>query len=221
MLSQDLYSISNLAASEREALAALGTVPWPKKSVLYLAGDEARTIYIVRSGQVKLSCVSNDGRAITLCFRQPGEIFGEAALFSQSHRLEMAECNQGSDLLAIETTDMLEFLRAHPAATLALLNQSVKMTTDLSRKISALMFQNVAAKVADALLRYYRQPSEPGQPLLTHRDLANIIGSTRETVSATLSRFRSQGLISGNRGSLAIRDVDGLTRLASSGNGSS
>ena len=211
--------LATLTADERDALAARGqTLSYARKSVLYLAGDTASVVYVLQAGQIKLSSVSHDGRAITLCFRHPGDIFGEAALFSQAHRLEMAECSQPSTVVAIETADMLSLLNLNPQLSLSLLRQSVNLTCELSRKISALMFQNVAAKVADALLQYYQQPLAPGHPLLTHRDLASIIGSTRETVSATLARFRAQGLIAGNRLSLEIRDREGLLRLAASGN---
>lgn len=174
----------------------------PRRQVIYLRGDPGDTVYFVHGGRVKCSKVTRDGKELTLAYRGAGECFGELEVFGQEPREEMAEAMKNAIITAVPASLMLEILESTPATCRAFAQLIARRRRAMETKLEHLVFRDVQAKLAALLLELaddFGIDQEGGRTIglkITHQEMANLIGSTRETVSLTLAQFRDQEAIS-------------------------
>jgi CRP/FNR family cyclic AMP-dependent transcriptional regulator len=191
-----------------------------RRQVIYLPGDPGRTVYFVNGGRVKISKVTRDGKELTLAYRGPGELFGEIALVEGGPREEMAEAVENALLTELDRSDFERLIQGQPILGLRLARLLTQRRRDIENKIENLVFKDVNAKLADLLLRLgndFGVDDARGTLLalkITHQEMANLIGSTRETVSLTLSQFKRKGLIRTDGRKVIIADREGLKALS-------
>jgi len=191
-----------------------------RRQVVYLPGDPGRSVYFVNGGRVKISKVTRDGKELTLAYRGPGELFGEIALIEGGPREEMAEAMENALLTEMERGDFERLIQTQPLLGLRLARLLTQRRRDIENKIENLVFKDVNAKLAELLLRLandYGVDHERGTLValkITHKEMANLIGSTRETVSLTLSQFKRRGLIRTEGRKVIIADREGLRALS-------
>ncbi|MEZ4367385.1 MAG: Crp/Fnr family transcriptional regulator [Kofleriaceae bacterium] len=180
-----------------------------RREVVYLPGDPGDHVFFLSAGRVKISKVTRDGKSLTLAYVAAGEPFGEACLEAGAPRTEMAEAADASQLLAVERGAVDRLLANHPGFGHAVTRLLLTRRRELEQKLEALVFRDVSAKLAEQLIKLageFGVEDERGTLLslkITHQELANLIGSTRETVSLTLSEFKRQRYI-GNDGRRVI-----------------
>jgi CRP-like cAMP-binding protein len=190
-----------------------------RRDVVYLPGDPGTAVYFVNGGRVKVSKVTRDGKALTLNYCGPGEIFGEICLVDGGPRGEMAEAIENSMITQLERPDFEKLLSNHPSLGLGMTRLLATRRRDLENKIEALVFRDVTSKLAELLLQLsteYGVDDSRGTLLalkITHQELANLIGSTRETVSLTLSQFKKKKLICTEGRKVIIADPESLKAL--------
>lgn len=189
----------------------------------YLQGDPGDSVFVLRSGRVRLSRIATDGREFTLTYLKPGEPFGEIALVDGAPRETQAEAVEESEATVIRTEDLEALLARRPALAIKftkLLGQRNKVMAD---KVEDLVFRDVPARLAGLLLALARDFGVGGErgtrfPFkITHRELAACIGSSRETVSQTLTLFARDRLIARSGRQIIITAPDGLSRLVARG----
>jgi len=191
-----------------------------RRQVLYLPGDPGQAVYFVNGGRVKVSKVTRDGKELTLAYRGPGEIFGETCLIDGGPREEMAEAMENALVTEIERTEFERMLQAQALLGYRLTKVLAARRRDVENKIENLVFKDVNSKLAELLLRLaneYGVDDSRGTLValkITHQEMANLIGSTRETVSLTLSMFKKKGLIATEGRKVIIADREGLRALA-------
>lgn len=190
-----------------------------KRSVVYMPGDPADSIYLIQSGRVKISRVTPDGKELTLSYRGESELFGEHAIFGGAAREEMAEVVDNVEMISIPAPMVHEFLRKHIDFTVSMLLLMQERRVALEQKMEDLAFKDVGSKLAELLLGFSEQHGikhDDGTLIdikVTHQEMANLIGATRETVSLTLSQLKRKKLINSQGRKIIIQNKDALQAM--------
>ncbi len=190
-----------------------------RRETVYLPGDPAESLYLVNGGRVKISKVTRDGKALTLNYCGPSELFGETSLVDGSPRQEMAEAMENSMITEIARTVFEEFLSKNPSLGVGMTKLLAKRRLQLENKVETLVFRDVTSKLAELLLELaeeYGVEDSRGTLIalkITHQELANLIGSTRETVSLTLSQFKRKDLLTTEGRKVIVTDSESLRAL--------
>lgn len=191
-----------------------------RRQVVYLPGDPGTAVFFVNGGRVKISKVTRDGKELTLAYRGPGEIFGEACLIEGGPREEMAEAMENALITEFERVEFERLLGTHAPLGARLVKVLAQRRREVEAKVENLVFKDVNSKLAELLLRLateYGIEDARGTLValkITHQEMANLIGSTRETVSLTLAQFKRRGLIQTDGRKVIIADREGLRALA-------
>jgi len=199
-------------------LASFGEVTrereYPKNSVILFEDDPGDSLYIVSTGQVKVVLIGEDGREVILSVLGDGDFFGEMALIDDEPRSAHVIAMKDSQLLVLRRDDFQAQVAMHPQIALKLLRVLVQRLRRADEKIGGLVLLDVNGRVARLLLDL---ADESGGPKitrrLTHHTIAQMIGSSRETVSRAMRELVDRGLIETTRREIAIKDREGLVAL--------
>lgn len=174
---------------------------YPANMVLFAEKDAPRAIYVVLEGEVRLSINSSEGRRLSLRIARKGDILGLSSALSGNPYDMTAETLYPSKVAPIERRDFLNFLSRHPEVYPA-------VTEELSRHMAMACEQlrtvGLAASAPEKLARLLLEWSDSGQPTesgsrlrfsLTHEEIGEFIGASRETVTRTLSSFKTRRLV--------------------------
>jgi CRP-like cAMP-binding protein len=190
------------------------------RQVIYLPGDRAQGVHFLASGRIKVSKVTRDGKELTLAYRTEGDLFGEPCLLDGGPREEMAEAMDASVTVEVERDLLDQLLRTNGTAAYKFARALILRRKDLETRVEQLIFKDVGSKLAELLLNLGHDhgiADERGLVVglkITHQEMANLIGSTRETVSLTLSQFKRKGLIQTEGRKVILADPEGLRALA-------
>lgn len=192
---------------------------YPQGAVLFVEGQAPRGVYIICNGRVKLTTTSRDGKTLILRIAQAGEILGlHAAVSGKPYELT-AETLQPSQLDFVKRDDFQRFLQHHADACLNAaqhLSQSCQSAYEMIRSLG--LSHSVSEKVARLLLEWASEGDATKDGIrikvsLTHEEIAQLIGTSRETVTRVLGEFRDKGLASLRGSTLLIRNKTGLEKL--------
>lgn len=199
---QRINLFKEIPADDMEELARLTRMELAKKKeIIFLPGESSRQVYLLKTGRVKISRVSEEGREVTLALLQPGEIFGEIEILEGSARDTVAEAMEESQLCVIQKEQFLSLIRKRPELSFRLTKLIGLRLRRIESRVEDLVFRDVPSRLAHLLIQLseeYGNPIQDGILLsikITHQEMANLIGSIRETVSATLGEFKKEGLI--------------------------
>jgi CRP-like cAMP-binding protein len=190
------------------------------RQVIYLPGDRAQGVHFLTSGRIKISKVTRDGKELTLAYRSEGDFFGEPCLLDGGPREEMAEAMDASTTVEVPRELLDTLLKSDGGAAYKFARALIARRKDLETRVEQLIFKDVGAKLAELLLNLGQEhgiSDARGTVVglkITHQEMANLIGSTRETVSLTLSQFKRKGLIQTEGRRVILADQEGLRALA-------
>src|SRR3954468_16868288 len=190
------------------------------RQVIYLPGDRAQGVHFLASGRIKVSKVTRDGKELTLAYRTEGDFFGEPCLLDGGPREEMAEAMDASVTVEVERELLDQLLGINGVAAYKFARALIARRKDLETRVEQLIFKDVGSKLAELLLNLGHDhgiADERGLVVglkITHQEMANLIGSTREAVSLTLSQFKRKGLIQTDGRKVILADLEGLRALA-------
>ena len=202
-------------ALEQEAL----TTTYPTGAVLFAEGQAPRGVFIVRRGRVKLSICGSDGRTLILRIVGPGCPLGVAAVVSARQYEATAETQEPSEISFLRQSDLLRLMRLHGELALWVTQHIAKDYAGTCREIRDLILSDSASeKLARLLVGWLDQNAKSRNPsqvtiALTHEEIGQMIGSSRETVSRLLAGFRKQHLIQQTGSTLVIPDRVALESL--------
>ena len=195
-----------------------------RRQVVHFADQPGDYVYLLCTGRVKIARVSERGRELTLYLLEGSAIFGETGLLDAHEPYELvAETLEDSLIAVFRRADILAALEQSLPATRELLKLVSARRTLAENQVADLVFLEVPKRLAKLLLRLYEGHSGrngkspqalPGR--MTHQELANVIGSTRETTTLILNDFRRQGLIDFLGRKILITDRSGLEKLVMS-----
>lgn len=195
------------------------TQSYRARQVVYLPGDRAASVHFIASGRVKVSKVTRDGKELTLAYRTGGDFFGETCLLDGGPREEMVEAMENTLSVELDRPGFDELLANNAPVAYPFARALIDRWRGLQTKVEQLVFKDVSSKLAELLLRLgsehgieHRRGLVLGLKI-THQEMANLIGSTRETVSLTLSQFKRKGYIQTEGRKVILADREGLRAL--------
>lgn len=169
--------------------------------VIILAEEEGDTLFIIRSGQVKVSIVSEEGREVILSLLATGAVFGELSLLDGKPRSANVIATEDTELIMLRRADFIQLIFRVPQIATALLAELASRLRKTDRQIEGLALLDVTSRISDTLLQLAgeRGVEAPEGVVIqnrpTHQELANMSGTTRETVSRVLKRLEVHGYI--------------------------
>ena len=188
---------------------------YPKNSVILFEDDPGDALYIVSTGQVKVVLIGEDGREVILSVLGDGDFFGEMALIDDEPRSAHVIAMKDSQLLVLRRDDFQVQLQAHPPIALKLLRVMVQRLRRADEKIGSLVLLDVNGRVARLLLDLAEESGGPRiTRRLTHHTIAQMIGSSRETVSRAMRELVERGCIEVSRRDITILQADLLKSMA-------
>jgi CRP/FNR family transcriptional regulator, cyclic AMP receptor protein len=210
-------SLSSLAIQALDQIKH--TSCFPEGSVIFLEGQEARGVYILCQGRAKLMTTNADGKSLILRIAEPGTILGLHSIISNSPQEVTVETLQPSQLAFIRREDFLRYMSEHGDACLRAAEhlardchsayeviRSIGLSHSVSEKLARLLLQwSTDARVVDGSIRL--------KLALTHEEMAQLIGTSRETVTRTLSDFKKRHVLEVAGSTLIIRNKSALERL--------
>ncbi|MCU4160514.1 Crp/Fnr family transcriptional regulator [Acidiphilium sp. AL] len=200
---------------ERLALAG-GSRQLDAGEILYHQGDTACHIYLLRQGRMKTFMVNSGGQEALLRIHLSNSLLGLTALTTAQVRDASAIAIESSQLVAIRRDDFINLLKAEAELGVGLIQLVLDRLSDFHIRVGEIATNRVEQRLARALLSLSRPDTEivaqtgDGCILLTHEELAQMINSRRQTVTAALSRFVQAGLIAYKGRHLVITDRLGL-----------
>src|SRR3954471_22176277 len=198
-LLQRVPLFEQLSTEELAPVAAVA-VPrsFPKGVRVFHEGDSSDACYIVRSGDLRVTREHPDGRAIALATLGPGDIFGELAMLDGEARSASVETLSDSELLALPAADVRRLLADHPDISVKLIAALVRRLRETNERVARQSFQTVPSRVAGVLTQLIAEESaSAGRHGITIRmtqaDLAQLAGTSRESVSRFLATLERAG----------------------------
>jgi CRP/FNR family transcriptional regulator, cyclic AMP receptor protein len=188
---------------------------YPRNSVILFEDDPGDALYVVAQGQVKVVLIGEDGREVILSVMGEGEFFGEMALIDDEPRSAHVIAMEDSTLLVIRREDFQDLLKQAPGLGLALLRELSRRLRRVDEKVGSLVLLDVNGRVAQLLLDLADEAgSDRITRRLTHHTIAQMIGSSRETVSRTMRELIDKGHIEVSRREILIKDRGALEASA-------
>ena len=221
-----LKSESFFCKLSAKALKTLETIKfstaYPEGAVLFVEGQPARGVFMLCKGRVKMSITSSDGKALILKILGAGEVLGlNAAVSGRPYELTV-ETLEPCQVNFIKREDFLRFLAEHSEASIRAAQQLSTNYHAACEQIRALgLSQSAPEKLARFLLDWSGKGQQTAQGIrvklaLTHEEIAQTIGSSRETVTRTLGDFRSKQLAFVKGSTLVIQNKPALERFVTS-----
>ncbi|TKJ29926.1 MAG: cyclic nucleotide-binding protein [Chloroflexi bacterium B3_Chlor] len=204
----------DLTDPELEAVeSSVTTIPCATGKIFYAPEETGEALFILKKGKVQLYRISPDGRKIVTNTLGPGTIFGEMSLIGQGMYDSFAEATHECEVCKMDRADLERLLLERPQVALRILEVIGRRLLEVETRLEDIAFKTVAGRLASLLLRLMK---EQGTTIVgfTHQNLADDVGTHRETTTQTLSRFRAQGLLSTGRKRIEILDPEGLQRIA-------
>lgn len=196
-----LHNIPLFSMLEQRELDALLnhaiTKTYPKKSVIIKEGDHTDSMYVIMSGRVKIVMIDENQKEVIIDIQHPGDYFGELALLDEAPRSASVTAMENSTFLIISKHQLQKCLREHPEVGSGLIKglaHRLRATTD---NVKSLALLDVYGRIAKTLLQLAKE--EDGRQVisdkLTHQDLANMVGASREMVSRIMKDLADGGYI--------------------------
>ncbi|HXX70824.1 MAG TPA: Crp/Fnr family transcriptional regulator [Candidatus Acidoferrum sp.] len=196
------------------------TTTYPAQAVLYVEGQAPRGVYMLCKGRVKLTMNSADGKTLIVRICEPGEILGaQAAISGEPYELT-AEALQPCQVDFVRREDFMRLLREQPEIAAAAMCQ---LSNGYRRACQEIRYLGLSRSASEKVAQFLLETSSKGQQTnqgkrfhlgLTHEEISQIVGISRETVTRTMTEFKSKALIATKGAMVVIRNESGLKAQA-------
>jgi len=194
---------------------------YPAGQIFHSPNEAGEQLFVLRSGRVRIYKLSPEGRALTLMVLEPLTLFGEMTLVGQWLHDTFAEAMTECVIGVIGRETLRRILEQHPLVAIAFMELMGQRLRTMENKLADIAFKNVPQRLATVLLNLAGVPAGQGQTPIppsvvryTHQQLAEMIGSYRETVTKAIGELREAGVIRIEDDAISLTDVDQLQRLA-------
>ncbi len=183
---------------------------------IYQFGDLADRLYVLKSGRIKITRTSDDGKEFILYFISPGEIFGELAIIGKERRSCTATVVDDAFICTVAQSEFERFMRRHPEVSLEVARVIGRRKECTEKRVLDLISKDVRTRLAHTLAdlaRDYGERERRGVRIdlrLTQSDLAQLVGSTRETTSTVFNEFRRDNLVDSEGKTIWVLDPEAL-----------
>jgi CRP-like cAMP-binding protein len=170
---------------------------YPRNTTIVEEGLPGDYMYILREGRVKVTKLSEDGREKILDFLEAGSFVGEMSLLERGPRSASVKTLAPVKVLALSRTDFINLLRKSPDLAIAVIQELSRRIRSVNEQASSLSFQRVKERTMGLLERLAKDPSADGErlvtPILTHQQIADMVGTSRETVTRVVKDLKQSG----------------------------
>lgn len=218
---KDVDIFRDLSPEEIDALGRRAPMrEVPAGTIFYAPDDATEVLFILKMGRVRLYHLSPDGKALTTAILESGTIFGEMALLGQGLAGSYAEAMTPCVLCLMSREDVKTLLLGDPRIALRIVEVLGQRLIEAERRLSDFAFKSLPERLAALLLRLAQEPRPRlwGSGYLevryTHEQLAEMVGTYRETVTKILNEFRAAGWVDLRRGRIVILDCAALAAIA-------
>jgi len=191
---------------------------FPRGTFVYAPRDSADGVLLLASGRIEVYTITDDGKRAILAFIEPGEVFGELAVLGTGTREEYAEACQTATVILMPAEAFRELMETHAQVSLAVTKLIGLRRQRLERRLKSLLFRSTRQRLIHALLdlaEEYGQSTPQGVELgirLSHQQLANLIGSTRESVTIALGELQAEKCLRVGRRRIVLTNLEALAR---------
>jgi CRP-like cAMP-binding protein len=179
---------------------------------IFLKGSAGTGMMAVLRGEVRISAPSRQGKEIVLNVIHSGEVFGEIALLDGRERTADATALTECELLVLERRDVMGFLETNPKACLKLLEVLCEKLRRTTEQVEDVVFLQLPNRMAKALLRLTQRDGD--RVRLSQRELANLVGGTRESMNKYLGEWKRDEVIAIEDGTITVHDRAALAEIA-------
>lgn len=217
------FLLGKLSGDEIDTLLHYARVEsYPAEYEIFSKGSPGTSMMAVLRGTVKMSSVSPEGKEVVFNLMNPGDCFGEIALIDGEERSADAVAMTDCELLVLHRRDFMPILEKRADICLILLKVLCQRLRQTSEQVEDVLFRHLELRIAKALLHLAESASlhgVPGSTIELHvsqRELGNIAGGSRESVNKHLQAWHKTGWIDLGKGTILIRDLAAIERLAES-----
>lgn len=190
---------------------------YQKDDYIYFPKDDSNQIYMIASGRVKIGSYNEQKNEVVKAILSKGEIFGELALAGEETRMDFAQAlDNETRICAMSIDDLKELMVDNKELSFKILKIVGLRMRKMERKLESLVFKDARTRIVEFLKD---TAAEKGQKVgfeimiknhLTHKDIASLTGTSRQTVTTVMNDLREKNLINFDRRRILIRDVDKL-----------
>jgi len=185
-----------------------------KNDFVYMEGDSSNTIYLIAEGKVKIAFLTDDCKEVTKAVLGKGEIFGELSLLGETRREEFAKALENGTVLCPMTIDILhELMLQNKSLSLKIHKWIGLRIKKVERKLDLLVNKDVRTRLVEFIKELADERGEKRADLIvikhpfTQKDIADLIGSSRQTVSTLLNEFSDKGIIKIKKGKFLLEET--------------
>lgn len=190
---------------------------YKKNQFIYFPDEPSKYIYMIAEGRVKIGNYTSDGKEVVKAILSKGEIFGELALTGEDTRSDFAQAmDENTQICPMSIQDMQELMKDDRELSLKIFKLIGFRIKKLEKKIESLVFKDARTRIVEFIKD---AAAWKGQKVgfetlvntkLTHKDIANLTGTSRQTVTTILNELKDKNLITFNRRRILIRDLEKL-----------
>ncbi len=187
---------------------------YKKNSFIYFEDEQSDQIYLVAEGRVKIGSYTEDGREVTKAILSAGEIFGELGLIGLEKRTDFAQALDDTTICPMDINEMKELMAQNKALNLKIYKLLGLRIKKMERKIESLVFKDSRTRIVEFLKDW---ATEKGRKVgfetmmknyLTHKDIASLTGTSRQTVTTILNELKEKNIINFDRRRILVRDME-------------
>jgi CRP-like cAMP-binding protein len=196
---------------EIDRMTAMSTCQRGK--VFYTPGETGEVLFILKRGKVNLYRINPDGKKLVTATIEAGTVFGEMSIIAQGMHDTFAEAAEECTLCVMSRSDIEHLILTKPQVGLRFMELMAGRLRGMEARMENVAFKSVPARLAGSLLEL-AEGAEPRVTGVSHQDLAEIVGTYRETVTRVLNEFRTEGYIDLGRMNIAILQPEALRAMA-------
>ncbi len=188
--------------------------------IFFTPGDRSEALFMLKKGRVRIYRVTPDGWEFTLAVVEAGTMFGEMALTAQRMRQAYAQATEPSDICILKNADLERLVRGNPEVGIKMIRVLSERLRLCETRLEDVTLKDVPARLASLILQLaasegimtHEGPQIPTR--YTHRQLATMIGSSRETVTRAFTKLQKAGAVELRRRHIYVKDTEALERAA-------
>jgi len=194
---------------------------YTKGQMILLEDDLGQTFFVIGGGSVKITRLSDDGREVILAMLGESDFFGEMSLLDGAGRSANVVALESSEVLTLASNDFLEILQDYPKISISLLEELTQRIRKSDQQIESLSLSDVEQRIGITLIRLaeelgtIKRGSVKIKNLPYQQDIANMAGTSRETVSRTFKLLEEKGLVTREGRKLTIYNFNQFTKTFS------
>ncbi|MBI1297377.1 cyclic nucleotide-binding domain-containing protein [bacterium] len=213
----ELAVFQDLTAREMEELNRITTMSTVSRGrVFYRPEEPGEVLFILKEGRVQLYRISPEGKKLVITTLGPHTLFGEMALLGTKMHNTFAEAVEDCLICVMSRNDLERLILSKPQVALRILEITGKRLREAEERLESMAFKGIPARLASLLLRLADEQGGDEVRGLTHQDLAESVGTYRETATQVLNDLKTQGLIEIGRKRISILEREDLQEIAES-----